>query len=445
MQKYILVVFMLMMFACTLAQTPPKQSAAAPANAPTETSASSTTQSAEKGYGKPAPTNVPAPTSAPALAGRSGSPVIHTVGLTPVDNGQIVYDANQKVYWLANADLAADPAIRATMGVTGINPNGAMNYTAALQWVNALNHADNGSGYLGHTNWQLPGTPPIDNTCSVLHGGDRNSFGAHCTGSAMGNLYNIGLALTYPNSFVPSFTDTIGPFKNLQPSLYWTSKSDAGGEKTYTFLTDLTGSNTTTYNYLYVLPMIRGAIGMTPTSSGLITYTSGSAAGKAVYDTATKLTWVLDANLAHSDNFGITGTTTITPSQGSPFTVPFINPSGAMLFATANLWLKATNNFGYAGTNNWTLPAPEDLQTLFNDLNLQPGDTRLMEQASVGPFQNLQPFFYWACERDQTGTSRSPCNGSSPATNMAWSFNLDNGFQATDQDTKEFYVEVYYQ
>ena len=180
----------------------------APANMPAPTNASAN---------PPAPTNVPAPTSAPALVERSGSPAIQTVGLTPVDNGQIVYDANQKVYWLANADLAADPAIRATLGVTGINPNGTMNYTTALQWVNALNHANNGSGYLGHTNWQLPGTPPIDSTCSVLHGGDGKSFGAKCTGSGLGNLYNIGLALTYPNSVVPGFTDTIGPFKNLNP------------------------------------------------------------------------------------------------------------------------------------------------------------------------------------------------------------------------------------
>ena len=115
-----------------------------------------------------------------------------------------------------------------------------------------------------------------------------------------------------------------------------------------------------------------------------------------------------------------------------------------MLFATANSWLTATNNISYAGTNNWTFPAPIDLHTLFNDLNLQLGDSRLTVQGGVGPFQNLQPFFYWACERDQTGTSQSPCNGSSPGTNMAWSFNLDNGFQATDDDTKAFYVEVYY-
>jgi hypothetical protein len=390
------------------------------------------------------PVEILAETGAPSPAEHSASPTIQTVGLTPVANGQLVYDANQQVYWLANANLAGDPAIRATLGITGINPSGTMTFTTALQWVNALNHANSGSGYLGHTNWQLPTVPPTDTTCSVLHGNNGNSFGAHCTGSAWGNLYNIGLGLTYPNSVVPALSNTIGPFKNIQPSLYWTSKSDGGGEKTYTFLTDLVGSNTTTYNYFYALPMVTGTIGITSTGSGLVTYTSGLAAGKAIYDTATNLTWVLDADLAHSSDFGITGTTVITPSQGSPFTVPLINSSGAMLFATANSWLTATNNISYAGTNNWTFPAPTDLHTLFNVLNLQPGDARLTAQGSVGPFQNLQPFFYWACERDQAGTSQSPCNGTSPGTNMAWSFILDDGFQATDNITKSFYVEVYF-
>jgi hypothetical protein len=450
-RKYMIVVLIFILSACSLGQKHTSQPASAPTNAPTEASAFSTTQSSGKRAGKSAPTNVPAPTSAPILAGRSGSPAIQTVGLNSLDNGQIVYDANQHVYWLANADLAADPAIRATMGVTGINPNGTMNYTTALQWVNALNHTNNGSGYLGHTNWQLPANPPVDETCAVLHGNDGNSFGPRCTGSALGNLYSVGLANTYPNSVIPGFTDTIGLIQNLQPSLYWTSQPDGSGQKTFSFNTDLIGTNTTVYNYFYVLPMVTGKIGVTTGGLGLVSYSSGPAAGKAVYDTATNVTWVLDASLAASQAFGITGTTKITTSNGVPVTVMLINPSGAMLFATANSWLKAANNFGYAGINNWKLPAPGDLQTLFNDLNLQPGDTRLMAQGSVGPFLNLQPYFYWACQRDQTGTSQSPCNGNFPGngpdgkTRMEWSFISDTGFQATDQDTKEFYVEVYYQ
>jgi hypothetical protein len=387
---------------------------------------------------------------ASTLAKQSGYPAIQTFGLTPVDNGQIVYDANQQVYWLANANLAADPTIRATLGVTGINPNGTMTFTTALQWVKALNYANNGSGYLGHTNWQLPVTPPIDTTCSVLHGNDGNSFGANCTGSALGNLFYVGLTRIFPNSVVPVFTDTIGLLQNLQPSLYWTSQSQAGaGQKTFSFNTDLIGANTTKYNYFYVLPMVTTTIGTIGPGSGLVPYTSNPAAGKAIYDTIAHVTWVLDAALAASNNFGLTGTTTITTSGGNTLTVPLINTSGAMLFATAGSWLGDMNTIGYAGTTTWTLPAPLDLQTLFNHLNLQPGDSRLTTQGSVGPFQGLQPFFYWACERDQNGTSRSPCNGSNPGTSqngtpMEWSFNLDAGFQATDLDTKAFYVAVYY-
>ena len=389
-------------------------------------------------------------TGTPLLAKQSGSPAIQTFGLTPVDNGQIVYDANQQVYWLANANLAADPTIRATLGVTGINPNGTMTFTTALLWVKALNHANNGSGYLGHTNWQLPVTPPVDTTCSVLAGNNGNSFGANCTKSALGNLFYVGLTRTFPNSVVPVFTDTIGPFQNLQPSLYWTSQAQGGGgQKTYSFLSGLTGANTTTYNYFYVLPMVTNTIGTIGPGSGLVPYISSPVAGKAIYDTVAHVTWVLDANLAASDNFGLTGTTTITTSGGNSLTVPLINTSGAMLFATADLWLEAMKNGSYAGTNNWTLPALADLQTLFSHLNLQPGDSRLTAHGSVGPFQSLQPFFYWACERDQDGNSQSPCNGSIPGTSpngtpMEWSFNLDTGFQATDLDTKEFYVAVYY-
>ncbi len=386
-----------------------------------------------------------------AAADEPAHPAIQTAGLTPVDNGQIVYDTNQQVYWLANANLAGDPSIRATLGVTeGINPNGTMTFTTALKWVNALNHADNGSGYLGHTNWQLPVTPPVDTTCSVLSGNNGNSFGANCTNSALGNLFYTGLTRTFPNSVVPVFTDTIGPFQNLQPSLYWTSQAQGGGgQKTYSFLTGLIGSNTTTYNYFYVLPMVTTTIGTIGSGSGLVPYISGPAAGKAIYDTVAHVTWVLDANLAASNDFGLTGTTTITTSGGISLTVPLINTSGAMLFATANSWLGAMKTISYAGTISWTLPAPGDLQTLFNHLNLQPGDSRLTVQGSVGPFQNLQPFFYWACERDQNGNSQSPCNGSIPGTSpngtpMEWSFNLDTGFQATDLDTKEFYVAVYY-
>ncbi len=77
------------------------------------------------------------------------------------------------------------------------------------------------------------------------------------------------------------------------------------------------------------------------------------------------------------------------------------------------------------------------------------GDPRMLSTAAVGPFQSLQPFFYWSCERDQTGTSTSPCNGMDAGTNpggttMDFSFDFESGFQGTDEYTKQFYVMVYY-
>jgi hypothetical protein len=371
--------------------------------------------------------------------------------LTPAANGTLVYDSSLNVYWLADANLAGDPQVRDRMGVTGINANGTMDYPTAQKWVSALNEYNHGQGYLDHNNWQLPVTPSKDSTCSSHNHG---SFGASCTGRALGSLYNVGLARTFPDSVVPDFTNTVGPLRNLQPALYWTTDQNSGGQVTFSFNTGLHGSNTPMYNYLHVLATTRGAIGTPPAGSGVVPYTSGPAAGKAVYDVQAGRTWSLDANLARANTFLITGTTTITSKvNSSVLTVPLIDKDGAMLFDTANGssgWLAAMNHSDYAGTNKWTLPSLQDLEDLMKDLQLQPGDSRLVAQGRVGPFRHLQPFFYWACERDQNGNSQSPCNPSlhpppdPKGDPMAWSFNFDNGFEGTSQTTKQFYVMVYY-
>jgi hypothetical protein len=373
-------------------------------------------------------------------------------GTTSGDNGQTIYDPNQQVYWLADGNLAGNATLRAQLGVTGMNPNGTMDYQTALNWVNALNAYDSGRGYLGHNTWQLPVTPSTDATCAVAHGPDGNSFGPSCTGSALGSLYSVFLGHTYPESVVPNFTNTVAPFHNLQPSLYW-SATDSGtaGQATFSFNLGVAFSNTVKYNFMHVLPMRHGVIGATtPTGSGtVVPYSSGSAAGKAVYDEHSQITWVLDANLAASRSFGVSGSTTVQSANGA-LTVPLINTSGAMLFATTSTWLAAMNHSGYAGASDWELPTRSDLQTLYSDLQLEAGDARMTKQGSVGPFTNLQPFFYWACMRDQDGSSQSPCNGNHAGmgpgggTPMEWGFNLDIGFQGTDQSTKQFYVMVYY-
>jgi hypothetical protein len=380
-------------------------------------------------------------------------PLDTTRGLAPAGLSLVVYDSNQELCWLANANLAGSAEIRALIGVTGINPDGTMTYAVALNWVNAMNNFDGGQGLLGHNNWQLPVTPRFDHTnCSSSNHG---TFGVLCSGSALGNLYNVGLNLTFPNSVVPTFTNTVWPFQNLQPGLYWTTDSDAGGEVTFSFNTGLNGANTTKYNYFHVLPMTKDVLGTPPSGTGVLPYASGIAAGKAVYDNNTGLSWTLDANLAAEETFSVSGTTSMGPTVSKTYlTGPLIDVDGSMLFTTINGpggWLTAMNASKYAGTDKWKIPSLADLKTLSQDLNLPPGDTRLEAQGHLGPFWNLQPSFYWSCERDQTGDRQSPCDPSLyPSENKRrgivyeYSFDFDNGFEGTDFDTKEFYVMVYY-
>ncbi len=368
--------------------------------------------------------------------------------LIPSGDGQTVYDTVLKVRWLADANLAGNPQMRETLAAgLNVNPDGSMDYPTALRWVQALNEKN----YLGHSNWQLPVTPARDKTCSSFN---VDSFGAACTGSALGNLYIIGLGKTSPDSVVPDFSAAIGPFQNVQPSMYWTQDTNSGGVVTFSFLTNIQAANTTKYNFMHVLATIPGVIGgQAPAGSGVVPYTNGSAKGKAVYDATVPggRTWVLDANLARLNHFGIKGTTTISSKVNKQaLTVPLIDQDGAMLFETANDWIAAMSKSNYAGASTWASPHYANLHTLFTDLKLSAHDTRLVHQGSVGPFQNLQPFFYWACQRERKGTSQSPCDPTlNPPPNprgspMAWSFNFDNGFQGTSLASKPFYVMVYY-
>jgi len=375
-----------------------------------------------------------------AQTGRWGNPCEPSDG--PV---RILYDANQGVCWLADANLAGDPVMRALLGVTGINPNGTMDYATAQNWVAALNAFDGGVGFLGHNNWQLPVAPLVDSTCAAT-GPGGGSFGPLCTGSAMGNLYHVGLQRTYPDSVTPGFHATVTPFDDMKLSYYWAQKNDGSGEQeVFAFSNGFKGGVTTKYPYYYVLPMVPGSIGPAPPcapGSGVVPYASGPAAGKAVYDCVTGYTWPADANLAARRNFGIRGYTSIVGNNGV-IDVPLID-GGRMLFDTATQWIAAMNNSWYLGSSAWQLPATYgDLETLFTDLNLASGDPRLMWTGGFGSFQNLQPFYYWGCQRDQKGDSRSPCTDTGPG-GLPWTFNFDDGFQGTAEPVQRFFVMVYY-
>jgi len=392
-----------------------------------------------------------------------------TSGLQPVEGGAIVYDSNLGLCWLSDANLAGNPLVRATVKLSGantdgsppvINPDGTMDYQTALNWVAALNSYNHGKGWLNHNNWQLPATPESDPTCSSLN---VANFGVLCKGSAMGNLYNVGLADVYPNSVVPVFFTIVWPFFNLQPGLYWTSSTNSGGQATFSFNNGQSGGNTTKYNFFHVLPMTKSVLGPLPPGSGVLPYIGGPGAGKAVYDTNTGISWTLNANLPADTNFGVTGTTTLPPDNtisppdinGITLTVPLVDRDGDVHFSAidpkaATGWIVSMNVANYAGSSTWMLPCVGDLEMLYQDLGIEAGVPRLEWPLSSGPFLHLQPGFYWGCERDPLTSGNAPCDysqnapPSSASPPMEFSFNFDDGFLGTDQDTKQFYVMVYY-
>ncbi len=354
--------------------------------------------------------------------------------LIPRDGGHTVYDARLGVTWLADADLAA----KETFGVPNVNKSGSMNYATAVRWVAAMNALNNGAGYLGHHNWQLPTAPDVDRTCQ-LTGRNGEPFGYHCSGSALGSLYYASLGLREPDSAVPSSQNRVGPFQNFQPYLYWSKSAAADpkqGFRSFSFSTGFQGANVFR-NYLYVLPMIKGK-------------PAGAPASATVYDPVAQVTWLADANLAARQTFAIAG----------------INRDGAMDHDTAIRWVEAMNHAdggrGYLGQTAWDLPetGPSDptcsmrgttgygctgsaMGSLFyRQLGLHPGDSVIgPSEAHVGPFYDVQPYLYWACAG---ASASSPCRPDGPAQGFEWNFSLGNGFQGTNLVGSALYVMVYY-
>ncbi|MBL8622795.1 MAG: DUF1566 domain-containing protein [Myxococcales bacterium] len=370
--------------------------------------------------------------------------------------GATVYDPTQRVYWLADANLAGDPAMRAALGVAGVNADGTMTYATAVRWIAALNAYDGGAGYLGHRDWQLPVTPPTDPSCAVEGGNSGKSFGPGCTGSALGQLFTSTLGGKFPEGFGDRARNQIGPFRDLQQGLYWTAGTKAAeptpktspNAYTFTFTSGGRGRNTTRANYFYVLPVVHGAIGAAPVGTGLVPYTAGPAAGLAVYDSVHDRTWPVDGSLAASSAFGVAGAETLSFQTGYDITTATIIATGAMRFPTAAAWLRGMNAASYAGASTWSLPTVDELRDLHAQLAPAP-DALLVEDDRAG-FHRFQRFFYWACQRAATGDSRAPCDGTNPGPapngteQMQWAFNFQTGFQGTDEESKEFFVVPYY-
>lgn len=416
--------------------------------------------------------------------------VILSITITPIANatlianpdGQRVYDTFLKVTWAANANLAGTkennfdgslgfPICDKGVDEPCVDANGAMSYTSAGYWLDRLNGKDTLPAYLGHSNWTLPRTPESDPGCTV-----RN-WAYNCANSALGSLYyrslpsgNENFGFRYPDTVVPIPDNEVGPFRNFQPYLYWTSSAGHGtgnsttGETTFSFNTGWQGSNHT-FHYMYTLPMIphkvdRPGISYIAVGPNNLQVSSDN---QMVWDPdavdpntgVTGVTWSADADLAKSQKFSL--------EKCRSHHRLCINPDGSMKYGIATKWIQNMNAYdngplnhpGWLGQSDWEIPAFDpnggcDFPQLhcnagpmgelyFKELGLQQGTPVFSTPSNVAPFYNLQPYLYWAC------TAPDPCKGPPPPNGtQSWSFSFGNGFQGTDIVHNNLYVMVYY-
>ena len=400
--------------------SPPTPRTAAPSVAPSTAPPTAPRTSSAQGSATP-----------PSVASSSG---VASATLVPSSNGLTVYDTVNKVYWLADANLAATnrfglPLCPGSGTQPCVNPSGSMSYEAAVQWVLAMDTHD----YLGVSDWQLPTTPnnePHSGTICPRLGPKpyQNRFGFNCTDNALGALFYNGLSLTAPNTAVAIATNTVGPFSNLQPYLYWAGTAGSGGHASFSFASGFKGANTDD-NFLYLLPMISGKIAGTPPAVGQALEVNPG--GQTVYDPVTHVTWLANADLAASQTFGL-------PNCTDPVTPTLcVDRDGAMTWAAAQQSIKHMNadaSTGYLGQTQWMMPSADQAcphfecsgnnnpmgELFYGHFGLSEGQpAAVTPNVAVGPFHDLRPYLYWSCEGS---TIQSACDSTGAARGFEWSF-----------------------
>ena len=84
---------------------------------------------------------------------------------------------------------------------------------------------------------------------------------------------------------------------------------------------------------------------------GRLAATSGGTDYQAYYDSTLNITWLTNANLAVSNQFGLTLSNNAVDLRND-----VVSSDGSMTWAATNLWLSNLNNANYLGFNGWRLP-----------------------------------------------------------------------------------------
>jgi hypothetical protein len=368
-------------------------------------------------------------------------------GMNPLDpGGKTVYSSDTQTHWLRDADLARTEQFN----LTNINEDGAMTFSQAKAWVAGMNSANNGQGYLGHTNWTLPG--------GFVGAGFDLSM------SDMGNLFYNEFG-AYPGESITQINPPY--FRNFQPNLYWFGGAKKVGAEQFSFGNGFQGTSKEE-EALYVIPEYSDSqphgtklpadvspvksppTDFPPASNSLVTSTDGT----IVYDKALDISWLADANLAATHTFGLHQGVNTSPKDPSYLNIN-INPDGSMSYATAVAWIAAMNARDYLGHNNWRLPmatigyttadyyitgsgigdafqGSEMGELYYTELGLSAGSSIVFPtDATERPFKHFQPYLYWA----GTQTNATDANGNGHST-----FSFGNGFQGANVNINEMYV-----
>ncbi len=132
------------------------------------------------------------------------APKVRAAPSLVLSNDGTVYDAARKITWLANANLAATQ----TFGVPNINPDGSMDYHTATAWIDAMNKANDGMGYLGHTDWRLPVSNDSHGDYDIVS-------------TDMGELFYTELGSKAGSTILLTSDQYARMFIDFQPYLYW--------------------------------------------------------------------------------------------------------------------------------------------------------------------------------------------------------------------------------
>jgi hypothetical protein len=409
-----------------------------------------------------------------------------------------------RVVWAADANLAgtliktdaASPLL-----VKGINPDGSMSLSTAVQFIANLN----AQAYLGITNWRLPTTYSEDLSCSFTAATTNTTFGYHCAEalfymsrmaplptpnpsyvySELGALFNA-LGGKAHASIKDAHNDRLQLFTNVQAYLYWSQTAQPNNGyfgNDFWFQNGFEGTENQ-YDSIYVLPVatVTGAppapTPMTPACAVVLTssctkpiladlgVTSNlgpskptlqiSPDGALVYDPTLNVVFLRDANLAAS-----------LPAD-SPYRLQRFNKDGSMSAKTLAHFLAALNDRAqpYMGLMGWTVPMispdgvngdcsivgehgapdygyncdhkPSEAGELFYDeLGGVPGQDIARSPLAKHYFHHLESSYYWQCQPTKTDPP-GECQVDTGGGEPSFSFR--SGYQGSQIDPNDLFV-----